>query len=108
MCFECQSGIFDSTHHRSTTLSLQPGRSKLGPRAVPLFSSPNASGKSAYDIKLCITISTVFSSNVSDFFQKCIGENSGRNESFCWFSRVYCLTSKNHNDKQHQHHLQRN
>ena len=46
MCFECQSGIFDSTNHRSTTLSLQPGRSKLDPRAVPLFSSPDASGKS--------------------------------------------------------------
>ena len=59
MCFECQSGIFDSTHHRPPTLSLQPGRSKLGLRAAPLFSSPNASGKSIYDIKLCITVSIV-------------------------------------------------
>ena len=69
MCFECQSGIFDSTHHRSPTLSLQPGRSELGPRAVPLFSSPDASGKPIL-YKLCITVSIVFSSNDQGVYLK--------------------------------------
>ena len=89
MCFKCQSGIFDSTHHRSPTLSLQPGRSKLDPRAVPLFSSPDASGKSISNIIGAWQLSLYF-----------------RRRSFCWFSTLNCLTSKNHNDKQHKNHLQ--